>query len=243
MLYCVSRSGLCRGVLTCTDLFLLRVKCNVCVTDSGYSPEFAASRLKELAELLIHFRVLCCTVLYVWRFTMLYWFCTETILQGFVPRGRRRGIKKGRWGVQHQRIDRFKLQRYPESRTVIPSSLLLAPTGAYQNYQNSPCIQTLSQPLNLSPVVTFPSCFSLQITAPGVTRAASLSLSLWACRVVQVIGFWRECPVYLQRLWRVWSSAGCCSVLRKLQGTEMNGDRWFIEICLWCPNGLLWVTG
>ena len=57
---------------------------------------------------------------------------------------------------------------------------------AFGPYWSIGCLQELSrnpdprQPLKLSTGVTHPLYFSLQIVAPGVSWAASLSLSLWA---------------------------------------------------------------
>ena len=68
--------------------------------------------------------------------------------------------------------------------------------------------------LQLSPGVTHPLCFS--VAAPGVSWVASLSLSLWipgqSLTVIPVISFRRLCPIHLQCLWRISSSAGFCFV-------------------------------
>ena len=57
-------------------------------------------------------------------------------------------------------------------------------------------------------------CFGLQITAPGVSWVALLSLphgfQVRACCVVQFIYYQRVCPLHLQHLWKSSPSAGCC---------------------------------
>ena len=63
----------------------------------------------------------------------------------------------------------------------------------------------LGQPLKLSSGVPHPLCFGLSFSSPVGSRTG---LDV----VIYVTGCLRVCPIHLQRLWRISSSAGCCLV-------------------------------
>ena len=78
----------------------------------------------------------------------------------------------------------------------------LSASGILDAYKGSPVIPILGQPLKLSPDVTHPLCFSLQIVAPRDSWAASLSLSPVGARSGLdgwhgSLAFWKVCPVRL----------------------------------------------
>ena len=86
------------------------------------------------------------------------------------------------------------------------SSLSLAPTGAQTTYNSSPDIPILVQPLKVSPGATHPLCFSLQITVPAVSWAASLSLSFSLARYCWWYTLWHSSQL-LELTWstQLWS--------------------------------------
>ena len=74
-----------------------------------------------------------------------------------------------------------QLSRHPDPGPVSLAviNIIIIIIIAFGPYSTSPGIPIPDQPLKLSTGVTHPLCFSRQIMAPGVSWAASLSLSQW----------------------------------------------------------------